>query len=119
MKRTPLKRKAALKRKGPIKRPPLRKVIDTEERDKMWDLFMEIWKERPHKSQVSGAVLWSEPKTWMFDHLLEKSKHPELKYEKENIILVTFEEHERKTNGFPDEKHKELIERAKVIFNIS
>jgi hypothetical protein len=54
----------------------------------------------------------------MFDHLLEKSKHPELKYEKENIILVTFEEHEKKTNGFPDEKHKELIEVAKQKFGI-
>lgn len=118
MKRTPLKRKATLKRTGPIKRSPSKKVVDTEERDKMWAVFMEIWKERPHKSEVSGSVLWSEPKSWMFDHLLEKSKYPELKYDKRNIVLVTFEEHERKTNGFPDERHRELIEKAKKFYGL-
>jgi hypothetical protein len=29
---------------------------------------------------------------------------------------VTFEEHERKTNGFPDEKHQKLINEAKNKF---
>jgi len=49
----------------------------------------------------------------MFDHLLEKSKWPEFKYEERNICLCTMSEHTKKTNGFPLPKHQELIEQAK------
>lgn len=87
-----------------------------EEREKMWNFFLEIWKERPHYCQITGKWLGNQPKSWHFDHLLEKSKYPELAFEKDNIILVDFEVHELKTNGFPLPKHRELIEQAKQKF---
>lgn len=79
-------------------------------------LYKEIWAERPHYSEVSGKYLGKEPMLWMFDHLLEKSKYPHLRLEKDNIILVTFEEHEVKGYGYPHAKHQELINKAKQQF---
>jgi hypothetical protein len=38
---------------------------------------------------------------------------PEFKYEKENIILITPQEHANKTDGHPSEEHKRRIEQAK------
>lgn len=87
-----------------------------EDKKRMWNVFMEIWKERPHYSQISGKWLGNEPATCMFDHLLEKNEHPVWKYEKENIILITCEEHQRRTNGWPLEKHERAIEKAKQKF---
>jgi len=114
MKITPLKRKPfPLKRKGNLKRKP---PVPKEDAGKLWEFYLEIWNERPHRSEVSGTYLGSEPKSWMFDHLLEKNLYPELKYEKENIILVTLDEHTNKGNGFPATKHWEAIEKAKKRF---
>ena len=87
-----------------------------EDREKMWNFFLEIWKERPHYCQVTGKWLGNTPKSWMFEHILEKSKYPDLAYEKDNVILIDFEPHELKTNGFPLPKHREFIEKAKERF---
>jgi len=84
----------------------------------MMQFFLEIWNERPRYSAVSGEYLGPTPLNWMFDHLLEKSKYPHLRLEKDNIALVTFEEHEAKTNGRPLPKHQELIDNAKKRFNL-
>lgn len=78
---------------------------------------MEIWKERPHVSEVSGTPLYGEPLSIYFDHLLEKETYPQYRYEKWNIALVTWEEHDLKGKGFPLPKHQELIGRAKNIHN--
>lgn len=61
--------------------------------DIMRDFFMDIWKERPHYSEVSGEYLGKEPFSTYFHHILPKVKYPELAYEKSNIILLTLEEH--------------------------
>lgn len=78
---------------------------------------MEIWEERKIKgrnySAVSLEMLPREPNSLFFEHLLEKNLYPELVYEKKNIILVTAEEQELRSNGHPKSRHKELIERAK------
>ncbi len=86
---------------------------ETEEKERMWDMFIEIWNERPHRSEISGASLGMEPRTYMFDHAIEKSTHPEFKFNKKNIILCTGDEHTKKNNGFPLPAHKELIEQIK------
>ena len=121
MKRTPLKRKS-----GPIsskktfikkKKPTAEKKQQSEEqreRDKVF--YTDIWKERPHRCVVCNAALGSEMKTIYMDHLLEKSTHPHLRYESENIAIVCLNCHESKTNGFPKEKHLKLIEEAKEKF---
>lgn len=109
MKKSPLK-KISNKRKE--------KLVEKKElKKKEYEMFLEIWEERPHKSEVSGKWLGHEPLNIFFDHLLEKNTHPHLILEKENIALCTFEEHQLKTNGNPLPKHRELIEKAKIRFS--
>jgi hypothetical protein len=55
--------------------------------------FTDIWKERPHKSEVSGDYLGKEASSAFFHHILPKNKYPELRLDKENIILLTIDEH--------------------------
>jgi len=54
---------------------------------------MEIWKEREHKSQISGKYLGKEPLSTFFHHILPKARYPEAALDKENIILLTPDEH--------------------------
>jgi len=115
-----------LKRKTPLKRTPLRKISEKgkakklkkkNEKELMWSMFLEIWEERPHYSEISGTYLGNEALTYMFDHALEKETHPQFKYTKENIILCTLEEHHAKTGGHPLNEHKKLIEQIKQKLN--
>jgi hypothetical protein len=55
--------------------------------------FKEIWKKRPHKSEVSGTYLGREALSVYFHHILPKSKYPEFRNLEENIILLTADEH--------------------------
>ena len=69
------------KRKG-------QKYIPTGERA----LFLEIWNERPHKSEVTGKpILRFDVKC--FSHLLSKGAYPEYRLFKPNIVLKTVQEH--------------------------
>lgn len=73
-------------------------LVNTEKkilREKMKIIFMEIWRERKHKSEISGKFLGKEPLTIFFHHILPKSKYKNLSLNKDNIILLTFEEHQR------------------------
>src|SRR6266498_2181052 len=72
------------------------KKEEKNEEESLWELYFEIWSERPHYSQLSGEFLGKELKSYFCDHLLEKSLYPQFKYEKENILLVTAAEHEEK-----------------------
>ena len=55
--------------------------------------FKEIWKERPHQSEISGVYLGKEASSAFFHHILPKNKYPEIRMDKENIILLTIDEH--------------------------
>ncbi len=59
----------------------------------MRNLFLEIWKERKHYSEVSGDYLGKEALSTFFHHILPKSKYPDAGYDKSNIILLTLDEH--------------------------
>jgi hypothetical protein len=59
----------------------------------MHKMFMHIWDRRPHNSEVSGERLSSPPSSAYFHHILEKEKYPEAKFDEENIILLTLDEH--------------------------
>ena len=63
--------------------------------DEMRDFFLSIWKKKPHFSEVSGKFLGNEPRTTFFHHLLPKSKYPDIAFDEENIILLTWEEHQQ------------------------
>lgn len=58
---------------------------------KMLDLFKEIWEEREHKSYISDVGLFFNP--WCFAHVLSKQSYPRYKFNKDNIVLLTPEEH--------------------------
>ena len=57
--------------------------------------FLEIWKKRKHYSELSGDYLGSEALSTYFHHILPKGKYPEAMFDEENIILLTWEEHDQ------------------------
>ena len=59
------------------------------------DVFREIWNERPHYCQNCGKWLGNEPKAIFFSHIKSRGAHPELAYEKSNILLYCSECHHR------------------------
>lgn len=86
------KRKSPLKRSKIQSKNPVLKVSE-EKNHQMQEFFLEIWKERKHYSEISGEFLGNEPKSFYFHHIMLKSKHLEAMYDKENIILLTANEH--------------------------
>ena len=64
----------------------------------MREMFLDIWKKKPHKSEVSGVYLGKEPMSTYFHHILPKEKYPEACLDEENIILLTLEEHSNVEN---------------------
>ena len=62
------------------------------------EMFLGIWKKKPHKSEVSGTYLGSEAMSTYFHHILAKEKYPEACLDEENIILLTLEEHSNVEN---------------------
>jgi len=81
--------------------------------------FMYIWRDRRHKCEICNALLGSEPRSYMFDHLLEKSKYPELKWEPDNICLVCLACHDNKSRGIISDKYREKINFVITKFNVS
>ena len=89
------------------------------EKEKMWNMFIEIWDSLLEKKcWQCGAWLGREPKSYMFDHAIDKSIRPELKYTIENIFICCLDCHDLKSRGFPGDKHKKFIEAVKNKFNI-
>jgi hypothetical protein len=64
-----------------------RKIFDRN------DFFLQVWSKRPHYSEESGTFLGNEPLSIFFHHILPKEKFPEAEYDEDNIILLTFDEH--------------------------
>lgn len=121
MKRTPLKRKPgpiSKKRASITRKPASAEKLEAQkiQSEKDREFYNKIWASRPHRCVVCNASLGSEMKTAYMDHLLEKSVYPELRYEEENIAIVCLDCHGSKTNGFPKEKHQELVNIAKEKF---
>lgn len=65
----------------------------TKNKKSQIELFQEIWNEREHVSELSGKYLGDEMNAWFFAHILSKGSNPQLKYNKENIMLLTQDEH--------------------------
>jgi len=61
-------------------------------------LFLEIWDERPHVSEVSGKPLLPKEHPqwiWQFSHILPKGLYPKIRLLKKNIKLALPEEHDQ------------------------
>jgi len=77
------------------------------------DMFMDIWKKKPHKSEVSGVYLGKEAMSTYFHHILPKEKYPEACLDEENIILLTLEEHSNVENDIY--RYEEINERRNQL----
>jgi len=101
-------------------RKPLPKIarklireIPKEKDNPMHEFFISIWNKRPHKSEISGEWLGNEALSIFFHHILEKNKYPEAMYDEENIILVTWEEHNNV--GMDMHKYEEINKRREKL----
>jgi hypothetical protein len=83
----------------------------------MQQFFIQMWNKRKHECENCGKWLGKEPLSYMFDHLLEKSKFPELKHEEDNIMLVCLECHDLKTRGFITDFVRAKIEEVRKKFD--
>ena len=90
-----------------------KKQQKTEENEKMWELFREIWNERPHYSELSWIWLGREISSIFFHHILPKSKYKDAKFDKDNIILITGDEHSTVENN--PTKYGEINDRREKL----
>ena len=85
----------------------------------MRNLFLQIWKKRPHKSEISGTYLGKQPLSIYFHHILPKEKYPQASLDEDNIILLSLDEH---TNVENDIYKYEIInkkrEQLKTKYNL-
>lgn len=57
------------------------------------DMFIEIWKERPHFCTSCHKNLGSTPSAHYFSHIIPKSRRNDLRLSKDNIVLECIECH--------------------------
>lgn len=86
---------------------------------KQLELFEKHWSLKPHYCESCNVYLGSKNLTIYHDHLLEKNKFINLKFELKNLLLVCFNCHQAKTNGFPTIKHQEFINKVYEYFKIT
>lgn len=77
---------------------PVKKLDKPRNISDMNAFFLQIWTKRKHYSEVSGDYLGKEPLTIYFHHILPKEKFPQAKFDEDNIILLTFDEHNNVEN---------------------
>lgn len=54
-------------------------------------LWKQIWKERPHRCEVTGVPLTFNPSA--FSHIITKGARPDLRLWPLNVVLMSFEVH--------------------------
>lgn len=85
----------------------------------MKQFFMNYWRaHKPHVCENCNVHLGKEPLTYMFDHVLEKSKYPHLAFEEENIMYLCLQCHDNKSRGNLSFVMEERMEYLKNKFNI-
>lgn len=87
--------------------------------EKMIKLFKSIWKQRAHKSEVSGKKIYGEIKSFYFHHILPSRKYPQAKYDPENIIILTADEHASvEIDKYKYEEINKRREKLKAKYNL-
>jgi len=69
-----------------------RSKLKNENKESLFLLFKAIWAEREHKSFLSGKPLYKFNVS-LFAHVVARKRRPDLAYRRDNIILLTVEEH--------------------------
>lgn len=114
--------KKPLSKENKIKSKPksIKKIQkDKDQRTKDLLFYQEIWNERPHICQSCDKYIHGELLTIYIEHVLEKGveRFKHLRYNKNNIQIICSECHNCKSNGFPTEKYKLIIEDTMNKFN--
>lgn len=84
------------------------------------DVFLEIWDEREHISELTGKPLLPKGDAkWHFQflHILPKSRFPELRLDKDNILLGLPEEHDHQDRYEVFRKKK--VELLKLVYELN
>ncbi len=85
----------------------------------MQQFFLQLWKKKPHYSEISGKYLGATPMSTYFHHIIRKSSHPQLAFEEDNIILLSPEEHEMvEIDMYKYEEINKRREQLKLKYNI-
>lgn len=60
--------------------------------------YLQVWNSRPHVCQCCGNPILGKPKTYNFDHILEKGnkKYAHLRHVAENIAILCIDCHSNK-----------------------
>ena len=82
--------------------------------DVMRNFFLEIWNNRPHRSEVSNTWLGDTPLHVFFHHIISKGKYPEAMYDKENIIILSLDEHSNVESNM--HKYEEVNKRREQLY---
>ena len=85
----------------------------TRQTSELQDIFLQIWKKKHHYSEESGEYLGSEPLSIFFHHILPKEKYPQARFDEENIILLTLDEHSNVENNMY--KYEEVNKRREQL----
>ena len=90
-----------------------------EEKSSMREMFLRVWKQRPHKSEISGERLGTQPLSIFFHHILPKEKYKDAALDEENIILMTLDEHSNvESNIYRYEEVNKRREYLKTKYNL-
>lgn len=84
-----------MKKKKEYKTPLLNEKGQTL---KEW-LYSEFWEKKPRMSSISGNFLGGTFSTVYYHHILPKNIYPELTFKEDNIIILTWDEHQNVENS--------------------
>lgn len=79
--------------KGKVKAEVKKELLKLDEK-----FYLEIWAEREHYCFFCGDWLGHDASNWNFHHVILKSKAPELRHDKSNIVLVCMSCHSKQHN---------------------
>lgn len=107
-----------------MKRKPLNKITQKrkelledrkQQNIRMMNFFLHIWNKREHVSEISTQYLGREALSIYFHHILPKESYDYAIYDEDNIILLTFDEHQKAESDptFYEEinKRRELLKK--------
>lgn len=77
------------------------------------EFYMTVWNKRPHLCNFCKCSLGYEPRTYHFDHILEKEVYPEYRHEPKNIQLLCLDCHNSKTSGHTPIWFKDFVTNLK------
>ena len=79
---------------------------------KEW-LYEEFWEKKPRVSDISGSFLGNTFSTVHYHHILPKNKYPELTFKEDNIIILTWDEHQNVESSMY--KYEEINKRREKL----